>query len=121
VGYTYQSKEQKEDIQNIFVDEKGKKYKAIGKLDYVSCWYFKAAQYMQGTNIRGCFRLDQFHYSGRTGRLLSGNLSWSASAYISTLLGGPSNGAVKATIKPPFTASLSVSAPKSMGDKVPIR
>jgi hypothetical protein len=55
VGYTYQTKEQKEDIQNIFVDEKGKKYKAIGKLDYVSCWYFKAAEYMQGTNIEAAF------------------------------------------------------------------
>lgn len=55
VGYTYQTKEQKEDIQNIFVNEKGKKYKAIGKLDYVSCWYFKAAQYMQGTNIQAAF------------------------------------------------------------------
>lgn len=55
VGYTYQTKEQKEDIQNIFVDEKGKKYKAIGKLDYVSCWYFKAAEYMQGTNIQAAF------------------------------------------------------------------
>lgn len=55
VGYTYQTKEQKEDIQNIFVDETGKKYKAIGKIDYVSCWYFKAAQYMQGTNIQAAF------------------------------------------------------------------
>ncbi len=55
VGYTYQTKEQKEDIQNIFVDEKGKPYKAIGKLDYVSCWYFKAAEYMQGTNIEAAF------------------------------------------------------------------
>lgn len=49
VGYTYQTKEQKEDIQNIFVDEKGKKYKAIGKIDYVACWYFKTAEYMQNT------------------------------------------------------------------------
>ena len=49
VGYTYQTKEQKEDIQNIFVDEKGKKYKSIGKIDYVACWYFKTAEYMQNT------------------------------------------------------------------------
>lgn len=49
VGYTYQTKEQKEDIQNIFVDEKGKNYKAIGKIDYVACWYFKTAEYTQNT------------------------------------------------------------------------
>lgn len=52
VGYTYQTKEQKEDIQNIFVDEKGKTYKAIGKIDYASCWYFKTAEYMQETNVQ---------------------------------------------------------------------
>lgn len=55
VGYTYQDEEQKEDIKNIWVDEKGKPYKACGKLDYVSCWYFKAAQYMQKTFIRAAF------------------------------------------------------------------
>lgn len=55
VGYTYQEEEQKEDIKNIWVDEKGKPYKACGKLDYVSCWYFKAAQYMQRTSIRAAF------------------------------------------------------------------
>ena len=55
VGYTYQDKEQKKDIQNIFVDEKGQRYNAIGKLDYASCWYFKAAEYMQGTNIHAAF------------------------------------------------------------------
>ena len=52
VGYTYQTKEQKEDIQNIFVDEKGKNYKAIGKIDYVACWYFKTAEYMQNTSVQ---------------------------------------------------------------------
>lgn len=55
VGYTYQDEEQKEDIKNIWVDEKGRLYKACGKLDYVSCWYFKAAQYMQRTSIRAAF------------------------------------------------------------------
>lgn len=52
VGYSLQSKEQKEDILAIYVDEKGKPYKTAGKIDYVSGWYFKAAQFMQGTNIR---------------------------------------------------------------------
>jgi len=55
VGYTYQNKEQKKDIQNIFTDEKGKSYPSIGKLDYVSCWYFKAAEYMQNTVIQTAF------------------------------------------------------------------
>lgn len=47
VGYSLQTKEQKEDILAIYVDEKGKPYKTAGKIDYVSGWYFKAAQLMQ--------------------------------------------------------------------------
>lgn len=52
VGYSLQSKEQKEDILSIYVDEKGKPYKTAGKIDYVAGWYFKAAQLMHGTTIR---------------------------------------------------------------------
>ncbi len=52
VGYSLQSKEQKEDILSIYVDEKGKPYKTAGKIDYVAGWYFKAAQLMHGTAIR---------------------------------------------------------------------
>lgn len=52
VGYSLQSKEQKADILSIYVDEKGKAYKTAGKIDYVSGWYFKASQLMQGTSIR---------------------------------------------------------------------
>ena len=55
VGYSLQGKDQKEDILSIYVDEKGKPYKTAGKIDYVSGWYFKAAQYMQGTSIRTAF------------------------------------------------------------------
>ncbi|MCH5279495.1 MAG: class I SAM-dependent DNA methyltransferase [Christensenellaceae bacterium] len=55
VGYSLQSKSQKEDILSIYVDEKGKPYKTAGKIDYVSGWYFKAAQLMQGTQIRTAF------------------------------------------------------------------
>ena len=51
VGYSLQSKEQKADLLNIFVDEKGKPYKTAGKIDYVAAWYYKAAQMMQNTNI----------------------------------------------------------------------
>jgi len=55
VGYSLQSKSQKEDILSVYVDEKGKPYKTAGKIDYVSGWYFKAAQLMQGTAIRTAF------------------------------------------------------------------
>ena len=43
VGKKEQSKEQKEDVFNIF----GKKWKGIGNIDYVACWYKKAAELMQ--------------------------------------------------------------------------
>ena len=55
VGYSLQSKAQKEDILSIYVDEKGKPYKTAGKIDYVSGWYFKAAQMMYETDIRTAF------------------------------------------------------------------
>ncbi len=44
VGYAYQSKEQKVDLQNV-TDNAGK------NLDYVAGWYFKCAKLMQNTNI----------------------------------------------------------------------
>lgn len=48
IGYTYQSTEQKADLQNTMA--------GIGKnIDYVSGWYFKAAQLMQSTAIRTAF------------------------------------------------------------------
>ena len=52
VGYSLQSKSQKEDILSVYVDENGKPYKTAGKIDYVAGWYFKASQFMEGTNIR---------------------------------------------------------------------
>jgi len=52
VGYSLQSKEQKEDILRIFVDYKGKPYKAAGKIDYVAGWYYKAAQLVHNTKTR---------------------------------------------------------------------
>ena len=55
VGYSLQSKAQKEDILSIYIDEKGKPYKTAGKIDYVSGWYFKATQFMQNTAIRTAF------------------------------------------------------------------
>lgn len=55
VGYSLQSKAQKDDILSIYVDEKGKPYKTAGKIDYVAAWYFKAAQMMVNTSIRTAF------------------------------------------------------------------
>lgn len=55
VGYSLQSAEQKADMLNIYVDEKGKPYKTAGKIDYVAGWYFKAAELMAGTEIRTAF------------------------------------------------------------------
>ncbi len=47
LGYTQQSKEQKADLQKIHPDAKN--------IDYVSGWYFKAAEFIQGTSIRAAF------------------------------------------------------------------
>ena len=55
VGYSLQTADQKQDILSIYVDEKGKPYKTAGKIDYVSGWYFKAAELMQNTSIRTAF------------------------------------------------------------------
>ena len=52
VGYSLQSKEQKEDMLCIFVDDKNKPLKGAGKIDYVSAWYYKAAQMMHETIIK---------------------------------------------------------------------
>ena len=52
IGYSLQSKEQKEDILSVFVDVDGKPFKTAGKIDYVAGWYYKAAELMQHTNIR---------------------------------------------------------------------
>ena len=50
VGYSLQSKSQKEDILRLFVDKHGKTVKAAGKIDYVAGWYYKAAQIMKYSN-----------------------------------------------------------------------
>jgi len=48
VGGKLMSASQKEDMLLIF----GKKWKNLGNMDYVSCWYKKAAELMRGTNTR---------------------------------------------------------------------
>lgn len=47
VGARLMSTEQKKDVKTIFAG-----WKNAGNLDYVSCWYKKAADYMHGTKIR---------------------------------------------------------------------
>ena len=44
IGYSNQSAEQKDDILSLYRDEKGKPYKTAGKIDYVTGWYWKAAE-----------------------------------------------------------------------------
>ena len=48
VGARLMTKEQKDDVVSVF----GAKWKNAGNLDYVSCWYKKAVDLMQNTNIR---------------------------------------------------------------------
>jgi hypothetical protein len=50
IGSKMMSAEKRADIALVFGKTKG-----IGVLDYVSGWYVKAAQYIQGTNIRAAF------------------------------------------------------------------
>ena len=55
VGYSLQSRSQKNDIKDIYVDDTGKPYRGAGKIDYVAGWYFKAAEYMRHTPVRAAF------------------------------------------------------------------
>ena len=55
VGYTHQNQEQRNEIKKIYVDENGKNYPKSGKNDYVSGWYFKAANYIQDTSVEVAF------------------------------------------------------------------
>ena len=51
VGYSNQSPVQKEEIRSVYVDESGQTYKTAGKNDYVSGWFFKAADFIKNTKI----------------------------------------------------------------------
>lgn len=48
VGARWMSKEQKQDVLDIF----GSKWNGVGDLDYVCCWYKKAADYIHNTEIK---------------------------------------------------------------------
>ena len=47
VGFTYMSAEQKKDVANI--------YPGIKNIDYVSCWFKKACDFIYGTTIEAAF------------------------------------------------------------------
>lgn len=51
IGARLQSKDQKNDVIHTF----GTSWHNVGNLDYVSCWYKKAADIMRGTNIQTAF------------------------------------------------------------------
>lgn len=55
LGYSVQTKEQKQDMQSVFVDESGKPYSIAGKIDYVAGWYYKASEIIAGTGIKVAF------------------------------------------------------------------
>ena len=48
IGARYMSKEQKNDIINVF----GKEWKGVGDLDYVCAWYKKCADFIKNTGIK---------------------------------------------------------------------
>lgn len=50
VGYSMQTPEQKKDMRIVWADSP-----KAGKLDYVSAWYRKAAEFIRGTKIRCAF------------------------------------------------------------------
>ena len=52
VGYSWQTKSQKDDILSVLVNKQGKPYKSAGRVDYVVGWYYKAAAYMSETHIK---------------------------------------------------------------------
>ena len=55
LGYSIMSEKQKAEILSIYLDVNGKPFKTAGKIDYVSAWYYKAAKYLAGTQIRAAF------------------------------------------------------------------
>ncbi len=50
VGKQFRTAAQNTDMERVFADVKG-----AGVLDYVAAWYIKAAQYIQGTQIKAAF------------------------------------------------------------------
>ena len=49
LGSKFQEDSQKDDMKNLF-----SKFEKFSNLDYVSCWFYKSAQYLE-TNIKSAF------------------------------------------------------------------
>ena len=54
-GYSKQTRTQKQELQSVYVDLKGKPLTQSGKIDFVAGWFFKASKYIQGTKTRVAF------------------------------------------------------------------
>lgn len=50
IGKHYQTAEQKADMLHVFRD-----FKNVGDIDYVACWFYRAAEYIQGTQTKVSF------------------------------------------------------------------
>lgn len=55
VGFILRSKESTRELVNLFIDEAGIPYNNAARIDYVAGWYFKAAEFMKGTDIKTAF------------------------------------------------------------------
>ena len=69
IGARMKSEEQAQEMQNIFSDLKG-----WGDLDYVTAWYIKASEFMQGTKIKTAFVSTNSITQGIQAGLLWGHL-----------------------------------------------
>ena len=47
VGKHYQTAKQKADMLHVF-----RNFKNVGDIDYVACWFYRAAEYIQGTQVK---------------------------------------------------------------------
>ena len=65
VGHQWQSTEQKKDMTHVFSD-----LKKQGKFDFVTSWFAKAAQFMQGTDITTAFVATNSIVQGEAVRIL---------------------------------------------------
>lgn len=69
IGYSYQTPDQKEDIKKV-----ARGFKRNGVLDYVSCWFIKAAQYIKDSSIHCAFVSTNSITQGEQVNILWGNL-----------------------------------------------
>ena len=93
VGARLMGSEQKDDVTTIFEG-----WKNAGNLDYVCCWYKKAADFMAGTAIRSALVSTNSVSQGEASQIC-GSLSLRAVCTLILPI-GPSVGTVKPKSKP---------------------